>query len=465
LDDLAYLSKIRNEVATLTILTICTFISFNERGFRVLTLMKIPPDLEEALSTLRKAKIDVENRLRDIARIGEDPKGGITRLAYSSEENKAFEYVKDVGISYGLVVKEDPLGNLYLELPGQTKESVIIGSHLDTVPRGGMFDGTVGVVCSLEIAKALSQVELKKKLVVAAFRAEESARFKISLIGSSIATGRLDPSMLEVKDSRGIKLREAIEACGFYPDRLKEAKLCLDKVRAYLEYHIEQGPVLEAYECPVGVVTAIAGPSRYELSFKGEWAHSGTTPMDMRKDALVTAAEIVLSVKDVCIRKGSVVGTVGDLRIPGGSINKVPGEAVLYLEVRSVEDEERREVLQEILKIAEERAMKNGVSLNIRKIEEKSAVKLSRQIVNVLEFACDSVGVGYLLMPSGASHDAVNFCKAGIPTGMLFCQSKGGISHSPEEFSQLDHIMAGAEVLLAGTYMLCSGNVFSGNQD
>jgi len=419
--------------------------------------MEMPAELEEALSTLRKGKADIETRLKEIARIGKDPKGGITRLAYSLEENEAFEYVKEVGLSYGLVAKEDPLGNLYLELPGETNGSIILGSHLDTVPRGGMFDGTVGVVCSLEIAKALLQVRLKQKLVVAAFRAEESARFKISLIGSSIATGQLDPSMLEAKDSKGIRLKEAIKSCGFHPDRLKDAKLCLDRIKAYLEYHIEQGPVLEAYKYPVGVVTAIAGPIRYELILKGEWAHSGTTPMDMRKDALVTAAEIVLSVKDICTGRSSVVGTVGDLKVPGGSINKVPGETVLYLEVRSVEEDERREVVQKILKIAEEKAKRNGVHLNIRKIQERPAIKLHSEMIKVLEFACDSMGIEYLLMPSGASHDAVNFRKVGIPTGMLFCQSKKGISHSPDEFSELDHIMAGAEALLVATYALSRG--------
>ena len=433
-----------------------TFISYNEREFRVLVLIKMPPDLGEALNTLMKAKADVENRLKDIACIGRDTKGGITRLAYSLEENEAFEYVKDVGRSYGLATKEDPLGNLYLELQGRSEESVIIGSHLDTVPRGGMFDGTVGVVCSLEIAKALSQVELNKKLVVAAFRAEESARFKISLIGSSIATGQLDPSVLNVKDSKGISLREAIEACGFNPYRLKEAKLCLDKIRAYLEYHVEQGPVLEAYRCPVGVVTAISGPSRYELSLRGKWDHSGTTPMNMRRDALVTAAEIILSVRDICTRRGNVVGTVGDLKIPSGSINKVPGEVFLYLEVRGVEDRDRMEAIQEILRAAEAKAKRNGIHLNVKKIEEKPAVKLSRNIINILEVACDSVNVEYLLMPSGASHDAASFCRAGIPTGMLFCQSKAGISHSPDEFSHLDHIMAGAMALLVGVYTLCS---------
>jgi len=419
-------------------------------------------NLEEALATLTKAKSNVKRRLEDLARIGRDPKGGVTRLAYSQEENFAFDYIKRVGISYGLIAKEDPVGNLYLELPGSPSEDlVIIGSHLDTVPQGGMFDGTVGVICSLEIAKILSQAKLKRKLVIAAFRGEESSRFKISLIGSSIATGQLNPNMLEAKDSKGVKLKDAIRSCGFDPDRLREAVLPLKKIRAYLEYHIEQGPVLEAYGCPVGVVTAIAAPVRYKVSFSGEWAHSGATPMNLRKDALVAAADFVLTVRAICARRGDVVGTVGDLQIPGGSINKVPGEVVLYLDVRGVDLSERERTVQEIFELTRKKAESYSVSMNFMKIEEKFPQKLSNQIIKFLERACDLTNVEYLLMPSGASHDALSFSKVGVPTGMLFCQSKGGISHSPREFSQLDHILAGARALLVATYMLTTASHYS----
>ncbi len=419
-------------------------------------MRRMSSDLEEALAILTKAKDNIRRRIKDIAKIGKDPRGGVTRLAYTLEENKAFEYIKEVGISYGLVAREDPLGNLYLELPGPSEELVLMGSHLDTVPRGGVFDGTMGIVCSLEVANALSQVELNKRLVIAVFRAEESSRFKISLIGSSIATGQLKPNMLKMRDSKGIRLKEAIESCGFHPDRLKEAKLNLDRVKAYLEYHIEQGPVLEAYGCSIGVVTAIAAPIRYKIGLKGRWAHSGTTPMDMRKDALVAAAEVILTVKDVCSRKSDVVGTVGDLEVPGGSINKVPGEVVLYLDIRSVDEEERRNALQEIIRSAKRKTEAQGVLLNARKIEEKLPQRLSSEIIGVLESACDSIGAEYLLMPSGASHDALSFSRVGIPTGMLFCQSKGGISHSPKEFSSLEHIMTGAKALLIAAYALAS---------
>lgn len=417
-------------------------------------MKRIPPDLNKALTDLKRAKRDIQKRIKEIAWIGKDPRGGVTRLAYSQEENKAFEYVKEVGISIGLNVKEDAIGNLYLTLPGRSEESVIIGSHLDTVPQGGRFDGAMGIACYLEIAKALSHVDLEKNLVIAVFRAEESSRFMISLIGSSAATGQLDSKALEIRDSKGIRLWEAIERCGFYPRRLDDAKLNLEEVAVYLEYHVEQGPVLETYGCPIGVVTAISAPARYEITLRGMWAHSGTTPMNLRKDALIGAAEIILAVNEVCSKRSDVVGTVGDLKVPAGSINKVPGEVVLYLDVRSVDERERKGAIQEIMQLARKKVEKHDLHLNLKSLEEKLPQKLSDRVVRVLELACDLMGVEYLLMPSGASHDALNFSKAGIPTGMLFCQSKGGVSHSSEEFSELDHILIGAQVLLVGIYQL-----------
>ncbi len=417
-------------------------------------MKQVLPDLNKALLSLTRAKFDIEKRIKDLARIGKAPKEGITRSAYSPEENRAFEYVKDVGISYGLNVREDTVGNLYLELPGHSEELVMIGSHLDTVPLGGMFDGTMGIACYLEIAKALSQVDLEKKLVIAVFRAEESSRFKRSLIGSSIATGQFDPRTLDFKDSKGIRLREAIESCGYDPNRFEDARLDLNKISAFLEYHVEQGPVLEAHSCPVGVVTAISAPARYKMRVKGKWAHSGATPMNLRKDALVGAAEIILTINEVCSKRSGVVGTVGNLYVPAGSINKVPGEVVLYLDVRGVDEGGRDKAVQEIIQLSRSKAKKYSLRFDIKNLEKKSPQKLSARIVWVLESASDLLGIEYLLMPSGTSHDALNFSKAGVPTGMLFCQSKGGISHSPKEYSELDHILAGAQVLLTGIYQL-----------
>jgi allantoate deiminase len=327
----------------------------------------------------------------------------------------------------------DAAGNLRGVHPGASPGSprVFIGSHLDTVPDAGAFDGVLGVVTAITLVELLAPRRLPFSIEVIGFSEEEGVRFGVPFIGSRAFAGTLDDATLMRRDAGGISVLEAIRQFGLDPGRLPEARFAARPL-AYLEFHIEQGPVLEDAGVSLGVVQAIAGQSRAEVIFQGRAAHAGTTPMTTRRDALTGAAEWVASVETTARATPGLVATVGRVAVSPGTANVIPGECGLTVDVRHAEDTIRRDALSRLDAAARAIADRRGLTLEWRPYLEQPATPMTPAMVSILERAAASAGSPALTMTSGAGHDAMILAPH-MPVGMLFLRSPGGISHHPDE--------------------------------
>jgi N-carbamoyl-L-amino-acid hydrolase len=355
----------------------------------------------------------------------------------------------------GLTIDIDRIGNIFGRLGNGKAPAILAGSHLDTVIHGGKFDGTMGVIAAVEAVRTLKEhaVKLACPVEVVCFVGEESSRFGYSTLGSSLMAGEVRGDDLNnAVDAQGAKLEEVLASMGIHRRNLRSLRREPSTVKAYLELHIEQGPILEAKKKPIGVVTSIAAPTRFKAVFTGQADHSGTTPMEMRKDALVAASEVIVAVETICRRysrmeKGRVVGTVGAMKIEPGVINAVPGKAELSLDIRSITAPAKRQDVHLVQSKIREIARKRKISVDILPIREENPVPLDNRLVHLLQDCCEARNIAYEVMPSGAGHDAMQMAKI-TPAGMLFIPSRRGISHSPLEWSDPEDICLGTQLLL-----------------
>ncbi|MCL6595758.1 MAG: Zn-dependent hydrolase [Firmicutes bacterium] len=399
-----------------------------------------------ALSALTPVLARVEEDLADLGRIGARAGGGVTRLAWSEEEGRAKAFLVERLARLGVGAESDEAANVWAEIGPEGAPVLAIGSHLDTVPDGGRYDGALGVMAGLETMRLLLEAgrPLKRRVRLAAFTDEEGARFGTGLFGSTaVATGHDIDHLAEVRDRAGVALAEAMAARGRRLEELGRARERLDDVEAYLELHVEQGPRLERMGRDIGVVTAITGIRQVEYTFAGETNHAGTTALADRRDALLPAAETILAVRRAAERSGGrAVGTVGYVAAVPGAANVVPGEAVLSVEVRSPESEVMAEVHGEIARAAEAEARRHGVEV-VRAVRHHVAPaamdpawreRLRRQARALGEEPVDLV--------SWAGHDA-GALAARLPVAMLFVPSRGGLSHAPGEYTAPERYRAG----------------------
>ncbi len=391
--------------------------------------------------------------LESFAGIGADPRGGITRLAYSEVDLHARRRFVERAEAAGLAPRTDAVGNIFARRSGREGglAPVGFGSHLDSVPNGGRFDGPLGVLAALEVVRSLNDAGMttRRPIDVICFAAEESGRFGLGTLGSKALVGKLTPGMLEsLRDPQGETLGQALRACGYDPDRLDQARLRPGDYHAYLELHLEQGAVLESRGLPVGVVTGIAAPTRYRVTYTGRADHSGATPMDLRKDALVAAAELVLAVRRLTVTHGSptTVGTVGVLRVQPGAMNVIPGEATMGIDIRDIEAEGKRRVAMEVRSAAEEIARDSGLAVRIEPLTDDAPVPLPARIRQISAAACQARGIPFMELPSGAGHDAMYMAEV-TEVGMLFTRCRDGISHNPAEYVSPEDVIAGATAL------------------
>jgi N-carbamoyl-L-amino-acid hydrolase len=382
-----------------------------------------------------------------------DPDRPWTRRAFTPRFLEGRAWAERAFRAAGLETGIDAAGNLIGRRTGRRPDrgTIFVGSHTDTVPDGGRFDGIAGVVAGLEIARALAErgIDLDHDLAVIDCLAEEVSIFGVSCIGSRAAAGVLPAGWLE-RTAEGITLAEGIAAVGGDPGRLESAKR--DDVAAYLELHIEQGPVLERENLDVGVVTAIAGITRVEVTVTGRADHAGTTPMDGRADALVAAATLVLSVRELASEiagrgEGHFAATVGEFSIEPGAANVVPSSARLLIDARA----EARGSMEAFLAALEERcraAAAPGIVVGPpRVLSDNPPTPADPALVDELSAACEGLGVRHRRMASGAGHDMAWFARI-APAAMVFVPCRGGRSHTPEEWAEADAIAIGAEVLL-----------------
>lgn len=391
--------------------------------------------------------------LAEISEFGKLDGGGITRLAFSVEEKNAREYLKKLMLEIDLQIEEDAIGNIYATLTGSKDlEPVVSGSHLDSVPFGGCYDGTLGVMCALEAIRTIKENDCKhlRPIQLIVFSCEESSRFNMATLGSKVMTGKLNLDDLKrLKDKTGISVYDAAKEFGCSVDELNKAVLEENTMHSYIELHIEQGPVLENHQIPVGIVTGIASPIRYELVIKGKADHSGATPMSMRKDALVTASKIIIGVQDIAQNKGSdtVVATIGYANAVPGVLNVIPGEVKLGIDIRDIDKDSLFEVDKLVNELIKDVITEDGLTYELTQLCKDTPTKLDDKIVQLLENEANKLSIKSLRMPSGAGHDAMHMPKVSKYTGMIFVPCKEGISHNVKEEINLEDIYQATNVL------------------
>lgn len=389
--------------------------------------------------------------LREIGEIGADPRGGWWRPAFGPEEREAHAVFERWAADLGMSLSTDAIGNTFGELSGNAYgPALLVGSHLDTVPRGGSFDGVAGVAAALEVARLLVESGgLNRPYRAVVFSGEEGARFGAPCIGSRVTTGAFTAETLgTLTDREGRSVAGCAEQVGLRPADAAEAVWPQGSVAAFLELHIEQGRVLETRGTTLGVVDAIAGSTRLELTLSGNADHSGATPMPLRHDALAGASEFVIEAERRAATYRTAVATVGNLEVEPGSFTTVPGLARLSLDVRDIDSERQRELAEELIDEAARIAARRGLEISAVLVSDQSPVVLHKPVREQLARAATRGEVPFCVLASGATHDTAHVAKA-APAGMVFVPSRGGRSHAPEEWSSVEDIARGAEVMAA----------------
>jgi len=385
--------------------------------------------------------------LDEIGRIGGSADGGVTRVAWSAELFDAYAWVGDRMRELGLEVETDAAGNLLGRWEAGSGSAVLVGSHLDTVPSGGRFDGVLGVVAAVHAVARLKREGFRPRrpLWVVAFMDEEGTRFNTALFGSRAFTGEDVTGLGDRADAGGTTLREAMAAAGYDLDRAAEAAR-VGEVGAYLELHIEQGPVLEAEGIELGLVTSIVGLRGYRVRLRGEANHAGTTPIALRRDAFVGAARIALDLRDAARAREDVTANVGKITVEPGGANVVPGFADFTIDVRAPTAQGIRDLEHLVQETVARVAAEEGLAAELEQTFALEPLELDPHLVDVFERAALAEGASARRMPSGAGHDAMLVGRH-VPAAMLFVRSRGGISHSPKEFSSPGDVELGMRVL------------------
>jgi allantoate deiminase len=392
----------------------------------------------------------ISNRLLELAALS-DESGRLTRPYLGPAHRRATDLVAYWMRDAGMSVRVDPMASVvgrYEASDGGT-QTLMLGSHIDSVRDAGRFDGPLGVVTAIEVVKAAfkSGKRFPFAIEVIAFGDEEGGRFASTLGGSRTLAGTFDEKAFDELDENSISRREALTVFGCDPSRIAAEKRSPDRSIGYIEVHIEQGPVLEKEGLPLGVVTTIDGVTRGTVDVEGVAGHAGTVPMPMRKDALAAAAEMLLAVEERARARPNLVATVGKLEVPRSAPNTIPGRVRFTLDIRSPSDLEREKAVHDIEATIAAIAQRRGVTQRFTPGHEAPAAHCDDRLSSQLAAAADACGAKPLRMPSGAGHDAMAFDKI-IPFAMLFVRCRAGVSHNPDEFASPADIDIVARVLL-----------------
>jgi allantoate deiminase len=394
---------------------------------------------------------EIWSRIEELAAITAEP-GKVTRLFLTPEQKRATEVVRAWMTQAGMAARVDALGNLIGRYEGNRPglPALVVGSHLDTVRDAGKYDGILGVVTAIACVEQLDResIRLPFAIEVAGFSDEEGTRFGSTLLGSRAFAGTLEPSQLESRDAKGITVADALRQFGLDPAAIQTAARNPRDILAYVELHIEQGPVLERLGLPVGCVTSINGATRFKTEVAGKAGHAGTVPMAGRQDALAAAAECILLVESRCGGEEALVGTVGMIEALPGAVNVISGEVRFSLDIRAPEDAQRRRAVDDVTREFERIAQRRGVSIQVAKSHEAGAAPCSPWIMAQIDRAIQAEGIAPCHLASGAGHDGMAVA-AITDIGMIFVRCAGGVSHSPAEAISVDDVETGARVLLS----------------
>lgn len=392
--------------------------------------------------------------LERLADFGRFSSGGVGRLAFTQEDVDARRYVIGLMEDAGLRVRVDPFGNVFGRRDGAgpaALPAVASGSHIDGPPYGGKYDGTIGILTAIEALRMIRAqgIETKHPIEAVATACEHMDRFGVGCLGGRAIAGLLAEQELHtLKDSDGVTLWDALRGAGLHPERIAEARQSRETLKCFLELHIEQGRVLEDAGKRIGIVTAIAAATRTNVTVTGVADHSGGTPMRLRRDALVAAAELIVALERFAneeARYGSV-GTVGVIRAEPGAAHTIPGLVELQTDIRGVDPASKRRLVDRFRREVDSLPLRRPVQVASKTPVDWEPVPCTESIVEALKRSCDDLGVDALVMQSGGGHDAQHIA-AVTDIGMLFVPSVAGISHSPEEYTTIEDLCYGSELL------------------
>ena len=383
------------------------------------------------------------------------PGCGVTRFPYTKEARDACSYLKKLMEAVGLAVRMDNSGAVIGRLEGKSPATIMIGSHFDSVKHGGAYDGIAGVVCAIEVARLLKEsgMELGYSLEVIATNDEEGARFNVGLFTGKVLLGQLSSEDLKAQvDADGVSVYQAMAAYGLKPEEIAEHKR--DDIKAFIEIHIEQGPVLEAEHKEIGIVDVIVGIKRARIRINGRADHAGTMPMHMRKDALEQATKVISKIGDRARLFRNCVATVGYLQVEPNVMNIIPQSVTFVVDIRGVDEETIMTQYYSLLADLDKMSLESGLTYDVENLLYAEPVRMDEEIKGHFETSCIERQYDYMHLPSGAGHDAQIF-GAQLPAAMLFVPSAGGRSHCPEEKSEAKDLAKAVLVAYDALQTMC----------
>lgn len=394
---------------------------------------------------------NLQNYLEKLSTFNATPGQGCTRLPFTKEARQAADYLKTVMTEIGLKVHEDQAGNVIGVLEGEDTEApaLVTGSHYDTVINGGNFDGLAGIAAGLEIARLLKEnnVQLKRNFVVIGFCDEEGMRFGTGYFGSKAMLGQITLEDLNFKDKDNVSVYEAMKEYGLVPEDVLKAKQDLNKFKAFLELHIEQGPVLDQKNIEIGLVECIVGIQRYIVTVHGRADHAGTTPMDMRIDAVEAATKVISKIPDWAREKGDgTVATTGFAKVLPGGMNIVAEEVQFSIDIRSSNNDNINDIVAKIRAELDTACKSNGATWEMENKLTIVPVDLNQDMLSMLQKSCEAHGYSWQRMISGAGHDALAIGQV-LDTVMVFVPSKDGRSHCPVEWTEYVDIAKAVSII------------------
>lgn len=399
--------------------------------------------------SLERILIDLEN----VIRFNKTPQNGSTRFSYSKEDRQARDYLITKMSELGMAIKVDGIGNIRAKFGNELENpSIMIGSHIDTVENGGKYDGLLGVLAALETIRVLKEekVVLDHPIELIIFAEEEGSNFGVTMLGSKVLTGKLTLEQLKsIKNEKGLSAYDVCKNFGLHVDSIETDQIGKNKVDAMIELHIEQGAVLESEKKSIGIVKAIAGMKSFKVTLEGESNHAGTTPMNLRADPMAGASKVISFIQHAAknLALPTTVATVGRIVCEPNMANVIPKKVEFFIDIRDVEPEGIEMVVLHLIEIVNAASKENSLKSHIDLIGKSNSVKLSSRIIDVIEKAAIENDSNYMKINSGAVHDSAMMTDV-TDVGMIFIPSIKGKSHCPEEFSKLEDIKAGCNLLL-----------------
>lgn len=406
------------------------------------------------MKQLGKASVEnIKNDLVNLAKYNSTPENGITRVLFYDEELQARDFIKMRMAENGMAVREDAVGNIFGTIEGREPDAAPVwtGSHIDTVLNAGMFDGTAGVIGGMEALRIIRQsgISHKRNIEAIVYTSEEPTRFGLGCLGSRTMAGELTAADMEgLKDQNGLSLAETLQKLGHDLNEIQAVKRKKGDVYAAVELHIEQGAILDTKNIGIGIITTISAPTDIRVSVSGTQEHAGATPMEVRKDAMCAAAEIILGLEGLArnAEDYSTVATVGKVEVFPGSTNVIPGRVDFSIDIRSADMRDKNMLVQKLKAIIKCVEAVRGVCVNLELVAHDEPADADPRIISHIEMACRQSGQRYRHMVSGAYHDSM-FVSKFAPFGMIFVPSKNGISHHADEWTDFTDIANGTDIL------------------